>query len=59
MRRRRGASLDSHLVRARLRVAPDGKRFLMLKPSTHAEATELHVILNWFDDGRARVSLPK
>jgi Tol biopolymer transport system component len=40
-------------------VAPDGKRFLMLKPSAlSAEATELHVILNWFDDLRRRVPLP-
>jgi Tol biopolymer transport system component/predicted Ser/Thr protein kinase len=42
-------------------VAPDGKRFLMLKPSaTAADSTsELHVILNWFDDLRRRVPLPK
>jgi Tol biopolymer transport system component/tRNA A-37 threonylcarbamoyl transferase component Bud32 len=41
-------------------VAPDGKRFLMLKPSiAAAESTELHVILNWFDDLRRRVPLPK
>ena len=41
-------------------VAPDGKRFLMLKPSTAAtDSTEIHVILNWFDDLRRRVPLPK
>jgi serine/threonine-protein kinase len=41
-------------------VAPDGKRFLMLKASTTAaDSTELHVILNWFDDLRRRVPLPK
>jgi serine/threonine-protein kinase len=40
-------------------VAPDGKRFLMLKPSPlSADSTELHVILNWFDDLRRRVPLP-
>src|SRR5262249_12522668 len=40
-------------------VAPDGKRFLMLTPTTlSAESTELHVILNWFDDLRRRVALP-
>jgi Tol biopolymer transport system component len=40
-------------------VAPDGKRFLMLKPAPlSAESTELHVILNWFDDLRRRVPLP-
>lgn len=39
-------------------VAPDGRRFLMLKPAvTVAEPTELHVILNWFDDLRRRVPL--
>ena len=41
-------------------VAPDGKRFLMLKPSaTAGESTEIHVIVNWFDDLRRRVPLPK
>jgi Tol biopolymer transport system component len=39
-------------------VAPDGRRFLMLKPAkTMTESTELHVILNWFDDLRRRVPL--
>jgi eukaryotic-like serine/threonine-protein kinase len=39
-------------------VAPDGRRFLMLKPAaTMPESTELHVILNWFDDLRRRVPL--
>jgi serine/threonine-protein kinase len=41
-------------------VAPDGKRFLMLKPSaTTGDLTEIHVIVNWFDDLRRRVPLPK
>jgi Tol biopolymer transport system component len=41
-------------------VAPDGKRFLMLKPSATArESAEIHVIVNWFDDLRRRVPLPK
>jgi serine/threonine-protein kinase len=41
-------------------VAPDGKRFLMVKPvPLTSEATELHVILNWFDDLRRRVPLPE
>jgi hypothetical protein len=41
-------------------VAPDGKRFLLLKPlALSTEASELHVILNWFDDLRRRVPLPK
>jgi serine/threonine-protein kinase len=38
-------------------VAPGG-RFLMLKPATAtADSSELHVILNWFDDLRRRVPL--
>ena len=41
-------------------VAPDGRRFLMLKPSGAAADTgELHVILTWFDDLRRRVPLAK
>ena len=39
-------------------VAPDGRRFLMLKAATAAaESSDLHVILNWFDDLRRRVPL--
>jgi Tol biopolymer transport system component/predicted Ser/Thr protein kinase len=39
-------------------VAPDGRRFLMLKPAaTITDSGELHVILNWFDDLRRRVPL--
>ena len=41
-------------------VAPDGRRFLMLKPAaTNADTGELHVILNWFDDLRRRVPLER
>lgn len=41
-------------------VAPDGKGFLMLKASATGTFTpELHVILNWFDDLRQKVPLPK
>jgi Tol biopolymer transport system component len=38
-------------------VAPDGKRFIMLKPAAAPEGSpsELHVILNWFDELRRRV----
>jgi hypothetical protein len=32
----------------------------MLKPSaTAGDSTEIHVIVNWFDDLRRRVPLPK
>jgi len=41
-------------------VAPDGRRFLMLKPVVATgDSGELHVIVNWFDDLRQRVPLPK
>jgi serine/threonine-protein kinase len=41
-------------------VAPDGRRFLMLKPTPAVgDSGELHVIVNWFDDLRQRVLLPK
>ncbi len=41
-------------------VHPDGKRFLMLKPAaTTADNSELHIILNWFDDLRKKVPLEK
>jgi hypothetical protein len=41
-------------------VHPDGKRFLMLKPSSStADASELHIIVNWFDDLRRRVPTGK
>ena len=39
-------------------LSPDGRRFIMLKPAaTAADTSDLHVILNWFDDLRRRVPL--
>jgi Tol biopolymer transport system component len=38
-------------------VSPDGRRFIMLKPAATADTSELHVIVNWFDDLRRRVPL--
>jgi hypothetical protein len=37
-------------------VAPDGKRFLMVKPDTtdQARVIEAHVVLNWFEEVRRR-----
>jgi Tol biopolymer transport system component len=41
-------------------VAPDARRFLMLKPAAAAaDTSQLHVIVNWFDDLRRRVPLEK
>jgi hypothetical protein len=36
-------------------VAPDGKRFMMVKASESATAPKLHVVLEWFDELRRRV----
>jgi eukaryotic-like serine/threonine-protein kinase len=38
-------------------VSPDGKRFLMLKPTEQAEAapTQINVVLNWFEELKRRV----
>jgi serine/threonine-protein kinase len=36
-------------------VAPDGKRFLILRPAPRALPTQIHVILNWFDELNAKV----
>jgi len=43
-------------------VAPDGRRFLMLRPpavGVGGAGNELHVILNWFEDLRRKVPLGK
>jgi Tol biopolymer transport system component/predicted Ser/Thr protein kinase len=37
-------------------VAPDGQRFLMLKPSEQARApTQINIVLNWFEELKRRV----
>jgi len=42
-------------------VAPDGKRFLMLKPAAaqNAGSGQLHVVVNWFEELRRRVPVEK
>jgi hypothetical protein len=42
-------------------VSPDGKRFLMLKPTEkEAEAaTQINVVLNWFEELKRRVPTAK
>ncbi len=41
-------------------VAPDGQRFLVIKPgAAPAQAGELRVVVNWFEELRRRVPLPK
>ena len=38
-------------------VAPDGQRFLMLKPVEQEQAapTQINVVLNWFEELKRRV----
>jgi hypothetical protein len=42
-------------------VAPDGKRFLMIKPPAGAQAPtdQVTVVLNWFEELRRRVPAGK
>jgi serine/threonine-protein kinase len=42
-------------------VSPDGQRFLMLKPIEQQEqaATQINVVLNWFEELRRKVPLKK
>jgi len=41
-------------------VSPDGQRFLMLKPSEPAQAaTQINVVLNWFEELKRRVPTDK
>jgi eukaryotic-like serine/threonine-protein kinase len=41
-------------------VSPDGQRFLMLKPSEQAQAaTQINVVLNWFEELKRRVPAGK
>lgn len=35
-------------------VAPDG-RFIMVKPKVDVSPTEIHVVLNWFEEVKRRV----
>ena len=41
-------------------IAPDGQRFVMIKESEeHGDATQIHVVLNWFEELKSRVSSGK
>jgi len=40
---------------ARYDVAPDGRQFLMAKPIEQREATQINVVLNWFEELKRRV----
>jgi hypothetical protein len=42
-------------------IAPDGQRFLMVKPSgqDQAEPTQFNVVLNWFEELKQKVPTGK
>ena len=40
-------------------VAPDGERFLLLKPVADPEQYAMRVVVNWFDELRGRVPIPR
>ena len=45
-------------VSATYDVSPDGQRFLMVKPVVDpASVTQVHVILNWFEELKAKVAV--
>jgi len=37
-------------LRAQYDVHPGGQRFLVLRPAGDAAASEIHVVLNWFEE---------
>ena len=41
-------------------ISPDGKRFLMIKPTTSIEDTprQINVVLNWFEELKELVPVP-
>lgn len=49
------------LVRGRpaFDVTPDGERFLMLKPVADPSQYAMRVVVNWFDELRRRVPIPR
>jgi len=40
-------------------VSPDGQRFLMLKASEQAQAAQINVVQNWFEELKQRVPAGK
>jgi hypothetical protein len=51
--------LDLVRGRAAFDVAPDGQRFLMLKPVVDPSQYAMRVVVNWFDELRGRVPLTR
>jgi serine/threonine-protein kinase len=52
-----GPYLPTPLTEPNYDVSPDGKRFLMVKPSEQEQAapTQINVVLNWFEELKRRV----
>lgn len=49
----------STVSRANYDVAPDGQRFLMVKPGEQEQPpTQINVVLNWFEELKRRVPVP-
>jgi serine/threonine-protein kinase len=40
-------------------VTPDGRRFLMIKDAPTEQATQINVVVNWFDELKRRVPIPQ
>ena len=40
-------------------VSPDGQRFLMIKGNDETPATQINIVLNWFDELKQRVPAEK
>ncbi len=39
-------------------VSPDGKRFVMIRPDEESTSTQIHVVLNWFEELKRLVPTP-
>ena len=51
--------LPTPIVPANYDVSPDGQRFLMLKPAEQTAATQINVVLNWFEELKQKVPAGK
>jgi serine/threonine-protein kinase len=40
-------------------VTPDGERFVMIQDVVESSPTQIHIVLNWFEELKARVPAPK
>jgi eukaryotic-like serine/threonine-protein kinase len=55
-----GLYQPSPILDANYAAAPDGRRFLMIKPGGEEQApTQVNVVLNWFEELKRLVPLPK